>query len=75
MQCKRYKQGNNVPARDVRDANGAYRDLHHCHHAVIVTTSDFTAQAYEHNAAFRPPLRLINGTALEAWANGGTPPW
>lgn len=72
VQCKRYKKGN-VPARDIRDANGAFWDLHRCHRAVIVTTADFTRQAKETNALLRQQVRLVNGAALAAWANGTGP--
>lgn len=76
IQCKRYRKGNNVPARDVRDTNGAYRDLHRCQQAAIVTTADFTRNAYATNAQLTQRLRLVNGDALTAWANGtGPAPW
>lgn len=74
IQCKRYRKGGNVPARDIRDANGAYRDLHRCHRAVIVTTSDFTRDAKDTNAALPQRIRLVNGAQLVAWANGGPSP-
>lgn len=76
IQCKRYRKGNNVPSRDIRDTNGAYRDLHRCHQAAIVTTADFTRDAYATNAQLPQRLRLVNGEALVAWANGtGPAPW
>ncbi|MFZ3592303.1 restriction endonuclease [Streptomyces sp. BH104] len=74
VQCKRYRKGGNVPARDIRDANGAYRDLHRCHRAVIVTTSDFTRDAKATNAVLPQRIRLVNGADLVAWANGGPSP-
>lgn len=73
IQCKRYKKGNNVPSRDIRDANGAYWDLHRCHRAVIVTTADFTKDAKATNARLRQQVRLVNGAALVAWARGVGP--
>lgn len=73
IQCKRYKKGNNVPSRDIRDANGAYWDLHRCHRAVIVTTADFTRDARTTNARLRQRVRLVNGASLVAWANGTGP--
>ena len=74
VQCKRYRKGGNVPARDVRDANGAYWDLHRCHRAVIVTTADFTRDAKATNTRLRQQVRLVNGGALVAWATGGPSP-
>lgn len=73
IQCKRYKKGNNVPSRDIRDANGAYWDLHGCHRAVIVTTADFTKDAKATNARLRQQVRLVNGADLAAWADGTGP--
>lgn len=75
VQCKRYRPGNNVGSQVIQTINGVYRDLHHCHTAVIVTTAHFTADAYETNRLLPQPIRLINGPQLEAWANGGNPPW
>ncbi|GAA3154028.1 hypothetical protein GCM10010449_84360 [Streptomyces rectiviolaceus] len=76
IQCKRNQRGNNVPPQVIRDANGAYRDLHHCHHAAVITTADFTRQAYETNRRFRSPLTLFTGHDVAAWANGtGPAPW
>ncbi|MFJ8929262.1 restriction endonuclease [Streptomyces sp. NPDC102364] len=74
VQCKRYRKGGNVPARDIRDANGAYWDVHRCHRAVIVTTADFTKDAKATNTLLRQQVRLVNGAALTAWANGGPSP-
>ena len=55
--------------------NGVYRDIHHCHAAAIVTTSSFTRSALETNARFPYGIRLVDGDALEQWANGGHAPW
>jgi hypothetical protein len=54
---------------------GVYRDIHHCHAAVIVTTAGYTRSAADTNAMLHQPIRLIDGPQLEAWANGGRPPW
>ncbi|MEU1134143.1 restriction endonuclease [Streptomyces sp. NPDC005900] len=75
IQCKRNKQGNNVGSGVIRDANGAYRDLHSCHRAAIVTTADFTAQAYATNDRLHRPLTLFTGQDLTRWAGGGPAPW
>ncbi|MGW2863299.1 restriction endonuclease [Streptomyces sp. NPDC001205] len=74
VQCKRYRKGNNVPSAAVVHTNGAYRDLHRCHRAVIVTTSDFTREAQSINATLPQPIRLVSGTELVDWANGGRSP-
>lgn len=76
IQCKRYRSGNNVTSEDVQKTNGTYRDIHNCHSAVIVTTAAFTRDAFHTNTLLPQPIRLIDGTALTAWANGHTPaPW
>lgn len=75
IQCKRYRTGHNVGSDTVQTINGVYRDIHHCHQAVIVTTAHFTPAAYDTNARLPHPIRLIDGPALTAWANGGPPPW
>jgi restriction system protein len=72
IQCKRYT--GSVGSEHVQIVNGTYRDIHHCDLALIVTTSGFTASAIETNARLRKPLRLVNGAALVAWANGGPSP-
>ena len=75
IQCKKYRPGNNVGSQVVQTINGVYRDIHHCHSAVIVTTALFTPDAYDTNRLLPQPIRLINGPQLEAWANGGPTPW
>jgi restriction system protein len=75
IQCKRYRGGNNIGSETIQTINGVYRDLHHCHHAVIVTTAGFTRAAHETNNRLPYAIRLIDGTALEQWANGGHAPW
>jgi len=76
IQCKRNGAGNNVGSDTVQTINGVYRDIHHCHQAVIVTTAGFTRSAYDTNARLPHGIRLVDGNALEAWANGHAPaPW
>jgi len=75
IQCKRYN-GHNVGSEDIQKTNGTYRDIHHCHQAVIVTTASFTADARDTNAMLPQRIRLVDGAELEAWANGRIPaPW
>ena len=69
IQCKRNKNGNNVPSSTIRETVGSVI-FHNCHVGAIVTTADFTRDAYATNAGLRQPLRLIKGSDLEAWANG-----
>lgn len=76
IQCKHYKPGNNVGSDTVQTINGVYRDIHHCHTAAVVTTAGYTRAAYETTAMLPQPIRLIDGIALTAWANGtGPTPW
>lgn len=75
IQCKRYRHGNNIGSETVQTINGVYRDIHACHEAAIVTTASFTGAALQTNSMLARPIRLIDGTTLTAWANGGTPPW
>ncbi|MCL8016857.1 restriction endonuclease [Streptomyces sp. AS02] len=75
IQCKRYRNGNNVTSEDVQKTNGTYRDIHRCHAAAIVTTARFTRSAIETNAMLPQQIRLIDGGSLVLWANGGPTPW
>ncbi|MCX4911816.1 restriction endonuclease [Streptomyces sp. NBC_00878] len=75
IQCKKYRHGNNIGSETVQTINGVYRDIHHCHQAVIVTTAAFTQQAGDTNAMLPQPIRLVDGTQLVSWANGGPAPW
>ncbi|MEW2267817.1 restriction endonuclease [Streptomyces sp. NPDC047868] len=75
IQCKRYARGNNIGSETVQTINGVYRDIHGCHQAVIVTTAAFTRSAAETNAMLPQPIRLVDGTQLVSWANGGPAPW
>lgn len=76
IQCKHYAPGrNNVGGPAVREIAGSVL-ANQCHYGAIVTTSDFTAEAYDTNYQLgRNGLTLMNGHTLTAWANGGTPPW
>jgi restriction system protein len=76
IQCKHYAPGhNNVGGPAVREIVGSVI-ANSCHFGAIVTTSDFTADAYATNNELGPNrLALINGHGLEQWANGGRPPW
>jgi restriction system protein len=75
LQCKHHEPGNNVSSPVVQTINGVYRDIHHCYAAAIVTTAGFTRAAYETSSMLPTPIRLIDGPALTAWANGGPTPW
>lgn len=75
IQCKHHELGNNVGSPVIQTINGVYRDIHSCHQAVIVTTAAFTRSALETNAMLPHPIRLVDGAALVAWANGGPTPW
>jgi restriction system protein len=75
IQCKKYRPGNNVGSETIQTINGTYRDIHHCHAAIIVTTARFTEAAHTTSRMLRQPITLIDGHALEQWANGGHAPW
>lgn len=75
IQCKKYRDGNNIGSETVQTINGVYRDIHHCDLAAIVTTANFTRSAIDTNAMLPRQLRLVDGHGLVAWANGGPPPW
>lgn len=75
IQAKHHRPGHNVGSPVVQTVNGVYRDLHHCHAAAIVTTAGFTQAARDTNARLPYGIRLIDGAALTAWANGGPTPW
>ncbi|MFF1358763.1 restriction endonuclease [Streptomyces sp. NPDC058297] len=74
VQCKRYI-GHAVGSEHVQIVNGTYQHIHGCDLAVIVTTSGFTAAARETQSLIGRDIRLVDGDALAAWANGGRPPW
>ncbi|MFD9004408.1 restriction endonuclease [Streptomyces sp. NPDC059582] len=75
IQCKRYAPGSNVGSDTVQTINGVYRDIHHCHAAVIVTTAGYTRAALDTNLLLPQRIRLIDGHGLTTWANGGPAPW
>ena len=73
IQCKRYK--GNVGGDTIREIVGSVI-ANNCHHGTIVTTAGYTAEALATNARLGPhALTLIDGPALEAWANGRHRPW
>ena len=76
IQCKRYTPGKtNVGGNTIREIVGSVLAAN-CHAGVIVTTSGYTAEAYATNGALGTrALSLVDGTALEQWANGGHAPW
>jgi restriction system protein len=75
IQCKKYAPGNNVGSDTIQTTNGVYRDIHHCHQAVIVTTASYTRAALDTNTMLPTPIRLVDGAGLTDWANGGRAPW
>ena len=74
IQCKRYRHGNNVGSETIQTINGVYRDIHGCDQAVIVTTAGYTKAAGQTHARLPYGIRLVDGSQLEEWANGGTSP-
>ncbi|MGV2914716.1 restriction endonuclease [Streptomyces alfalfae] len=74
IQCKRYTGTNKVTSDDVQKVNGTWRDIHGCDAAVIVTTTGFTRSAIDTNLMLHTRLRLVDGTNLALWANGGPSP-
>ncbi|MEO9273626.1 restriction endonuclease [Marinomonas sp. 5E14-1] len=63
IQAKRYAQGNNVSAGDIRDFFGAL-NLKKAHKGIFITTSDFTSSAIETAQNLGTRIVLINGTEL-----------
>lgn len=63
IQAKRYAQGNNVSAGDIRDFFGAL-NLKKAQKGIFMTTSDFTASARETAQNLGTRIVLINGTEL-----------
>lgn len=75
VQCKHHRTGKKVGGDTVREIVGSVL-ANGCHAGVIVTTTGFTAEALATNTALgRNALALIDGAALEQWANGGHAPW
>ena len=63
IQAKRYAQGNNVGAGDIRDFFGAL-NLKKAQKGIFITTSDFTASAQETAQNLGTRIVLINGNEL-----------
>jgi restriction system protein len=74
VQCKRYAPGHLVPAEEVYQVGGTYRDIHKAQRASVVTTSGFTASARAY--ADQAGIDLLGHDELAAWASGTGPgPW
>ncbi len=63
IQAKRYAEGNNVSAGDIRDFFGAL-NLQKAQKGIFITTSNFTASAIETAQNLGTRIVLINGTEL-----------
>ena len=63
IQAKRYAQGNNVGAGDIRDFFGAL-NLKKAQKGIFITTSDFTSSAQETANNLGTRIVLINGKEL-----------
>tara|TARA_B110000211_G_scaffold189077_1_gene215182 strand:- start:14373 stop:15290 length:918 start_codon:yes stop_codon:yes gene_type:complete len=63
IQAKRYAQGNNVGAGDIRDFFGAL-NLKKAQKGIFITTSEFTSSAIETAQNLGTRIVLINGTEL-----------
>lgn len=63
IQAKRYAEGNNVSAGDIRDFFGAL-NLKKAQKGIFITTSEFTASAIETAQNLGTRIVLINGTEL-----------
>lgn len=63
IQAKRYAEGNNVSASDIRDFFGAL-NLKKAQKGIFITTSDFTPSAKETAQNLGTRIVLINGTEL-----------
>tara|TARA_R110000772_G_scaffold268578_1_gene396575 strand:+ start:5931 stop:6848 length:918 start_codon:yes stop_codon:yes gene_type:complete len=63
IQAKRYAQGNNVSAGDIRDFFGAL-NLKKAQKGIFITTSEFTASAQETAQNLGTRIVLINGNEL-----------
>ena len=73
IQCKRYT--GNIGSDTIREVAGSVL-ANGCQHGTIVTTAGFTPEAYATNQMLgRNALTLIDGHALEQWANGRHLPW
>ncbi|MBW3532432.1 restriction endonuclease [Shewanella sp. NKUCC06_TVS] len=63
IQAKRYGEGNNVSASDIRDFFGAL-NLKKAHKGIFITTSDFTPSAVQTAKDLGMRIVLINGKEL-----------
>jgi len=63
IQAKRYAQGNNIGAGDIRDFFGAL-NLKKAQKGIFITTSDFTSSAIQTARDLGTRIVLINGTEL-----------
>ncbi|MBD1580673.1 restriction endonuclease [Pseudoalteromonas sp. S16_S37] len=63
IQAKRYSEGNNIGAGDIRDFFGAL-NLKKAHKGIFITTSDFTAAAVDTAQNLGTRIVLINGKEL-----------
>ncbi|TDF35015.1 restriction endonuclease [Alteromonadaceae bacterium M269] len=63
IQAKRYAEGNNVSAGDIRDFFGAL-NLKKAQKGIFITTSDFTSSATDTAQSLGTRIVLINGTEL-----------
>lgn len=63
VQAKRYRDGNNVGAGEIRDFYGALRQRH-AERGVFITTAKFTSGAIEAAASFNGEIILIDGVRL-----------
>lgn len=65
IQAKRYKDGNNVGAGEIRDFYGALK-LQRAERGVFITTSKFTPDAVNSAHSFNDEIVLIDGVKLTA---------
>jgi restriction system protein len=61
VECKRYKEANNISVNLIRQFHSVIMDTH-SDHGYFVTTSDFTKDAYRY--VQDKPIELINGERL-----------
>jgi restriction system protein len=74
LQAKRYATTNKVTGPDLQRFGGTCFTVHRADIAAVVTTSTFTKAARDY--ALLAGIRLVDATALTAWATRtGPPPW
>jgi restriction system protein len=74
LQAKRYASTNKVTGPDLQRFGGTCFTVHRADVAAVVTTSTFTRAAHEY--ARLAGIRLVDASALAAWAGrSGPPPW